>query len=236
VDNSGNILVTGWSEDGGGIRDYATIKYDGAGNQLWASRYNGSANNQDVAQSVAIDGSGNVVVTGWSHNGTNFDYATVKYDSSGNQQWAMLYDNGVGDFGHVVKVDASGNIYVTGRSHTSLANQTFDVATVKYDAAGIQLWVRRYDQAGLDDMGLAMALDASGNVIVTGSGNNGVNTDYLTLKYDPAGTLFWVNLYNNGQNDMGRGIAVGASGNVYVTGWSEDGSGIRDYATVKYAP
>ena len=53
---------------------------------------------------------------------------------------------------------------------------------------------------------------------------------------DANGNQVWVARYDNGGGDSGRDIAVDASGNVYVTGWSEDSSGIRDYATVKYAP
>jgi hypothetical protein len=236
VDSLGNVYVTGWSEDSAGIRDYATIKYNAGGVRQWVTRYNGSANNQDVAQSVATDNNGNAVVTGWSHNGSNFDYLTVKYDANGNQLWARPYNNGVGDFGHVVRVDGPGNIYVTGRSHTSSANQTFDVATLKYDPNGNQLWVKRYDRTGRDDLGLALAVDSANNAIVTGSGQNAVNTDYLTIKYDPNGNPMWVNFYENGGDDAGRGTTVDTVGNVYVTGWSTGTGGLRDYTTIKYAP
>jgi hypothetical protein len=235
-DSTGNIYVTGWSEDSVGVRDYATIKYNTNGVRQWISRYNGPSNSHDTAQSVAIDSTGDVYVTGWSYNGSDFDYLTVKYDVKGNQMWTARYDNEAGDFGHVVRVDNAGNVVVAGRSQSSLTDLTYDVATVKYDTNGNQLWTRRYDRAGMDDMGLSLVLDASGNSIVAGFSNNGLDVDYLTIKYDEIGNRIWVKVYNNGGDDVSRGVTVDDAGNVYVTGWSESSGGFIDYATMKYLP
>nr|MBA3727320.1 SBBP repeat-containing protein [Armatimonadota bacterium] len=78
VDAAGNVYVTGYSVGVGSSADYATIRYDSNGNQLWVSRYNGSGNAPDVAKALAVDAAGNVYVTGYSGG----DYATIKYSQT----------------------------------------------------------------------------------------------------------------------------------------------------------
>jgi len=79
VDGSGNVFVTGFSWSGTSY-DYATIKYSPSGDTLWVRRYDGPGNGTDEANALAVDGSGNVYVTGYSAgSGTFEDYATIKY-------------------------------------------------------------------------------------------------------------------------------------------------------------
>ena len=192
VDNSGNVYITGFSEGLDSTFDYATIKYDSRGNELWVARYNGPGNGWDRASSLALDNSGNVYVTGESRgSGINFDYATVKYDSSGNQLWAARY-NGPGiislDVANSLALDNSGNVYVTGCSQRFLSKNS-DYATVKYDSLGNELWVARYNAPGNGwDRAYSIAVDNSGNVYVTGeSTSSDSNSDYATIKYGPDG-------------------------------------------------
>jgi hypothetical protein len=134
LDGLNNIYVTGYSDSTGTYQDYATIKYDSTGNELWVRRYNGPpGNGSDEAYAIAVDGYNNVYVTGISGGGaTNFDYATIKYDSLGNQSWVKRYDgpaNGY-DGAYDNAVDDSGNVYVTGRS--AGISTDLDYATIKY--------------------------------------------------------------------------------------------------------
>ena len=204
VDDSGNIYVTGHSSGSGTNLDYATIKYDSAGNQLWVARYNGPGNGDDEACAIAVDGSGNIYVTGRSIGiGTGYDYATIKYNSDGNELWVCRYD-GPGnnsDYANAIAVDGSGNIYVTGRSEGSGTDD--DYATIKYDSDGNELWVCRYDGPGNNyDYAYAIAIDGSGNIYVTGGsyGGYGTATDYATIKYDSSGGEQWVCRYDGPGN------------------------------------
>lgn len=74
----------------------STIKYNTFGVQQWTQRYSGPGNQQDWGKSIAVDASGYVYVTGNSRGSDGiYDYATVKYNSLGVQQWAVRY-NGAG--------------------------------------------------------------------------------------------------------------------------------------------
>ncbi len=190
VDDLGNIYVTGASVGFGTSYDYATIKYDRYGNELWVARYNGPGNGLDWACAIALDNSGNIYVFGYSYgSGTNYDYATIKYDSNGNELWVARYnspENGH-DRARAIAVDNLGNVYVTGEcgGFLPIPPDYFDYATIKYDSSGSELWVARYNGPGdYDDRASALAVDDSGNVYVTGgSFGFGTSYDYATIKY-----------------------------------------------------
>ena len=78
-----------------------------------------------------MDGSGNVYVTGYSHNGSNYDYLTVAYDSAGTELWQYIY-NGGGDDGSYIAVVSGNALYVSGYS----VGQREDFFTIKFTLAG----------------------------------------------------------------------------------------------------
>jgi len=241
VDSSGNVYVTGSSEDSDFRYDIVTVKYNAAGQQQWVARYNGPASDEDEAIGIAVNDSGNVFVAG-SSVGTSYpdyDYATIKYNSTGQEEWVARY-NGPGegvDFATSMAVDGSGNTYLTGASTDS--SGYYDYATIKYNSSGQEEWVARYDgPANGDDSASGIALDSSSNAYVTGA-SPGANTssDYATIKYNPAGEQQWVTRYDNPEtnnDDVATAVAVDSSNNVYVTGRSWVLGGSYDYATIKY--
>jgi uncharacterized delta-60 repeat protein len=242
MDGTGNVYVTGTSVGSGTGFDYATVKYNSTGAQKWVARYNGQ-NSLDEATTLAVDGSGNVFVTGKSRgSGTDYDYATVKYNSVGVEQWVARYNGSANCSDEItaLAVDISGNVYVTGASADSTTwPYYYAYATIKYNSAGVVQWVARYNGPGnAEDEATALVVDSSGNVYVTGRSVGSVTGyDYATIKYNTDGVQQWLARYNGpeNRNDRVAALAVDASGNVYVTGGSEcGGSGIDDYATVKY--
>jgi hypothetical protein len=246
VDGQNNPIITGYSQGFLVVLtpyDYATVKYDQNGNQQWASRYNGTGNNQDRAYAIIVDGSDNVIVTGESFgNSSNYDYATVKYGPNGSQQWAGRYNGTANDTdrAYAIIVDGSDNVIVTGDSKGS--GTSFDYATVKYGPSGSQTWASRYNGTGNNqDRAYAIIVDGSDNVIVTGeSMGSGTNYDYATVKYNQSGSQNWVQRYDGTGNNEDRAYAiiVDGSDNVYVTGSSRSSNtaGSEDYATLKYTP
>lgn len=238
VDASGNVYVTGISTGTTSFTDYATVKYNSSGVEQWAARYNGPANGTDEAFSVVVDAAGNVYVTGQSLSGTNYDYATVKYNSAGQQQWASRYNGPQSsiDNAAVVRVDGSGNVYVTGTSTGS--GSGLDYLTVKYNSSGQEQWAARYNGTNNgDDVPSSLELDAAGNIYITGgSSGSGSSNDFVTIKYNSSGQEQWNARYNGtgNDNDIASGLAVSTGGNVYVTGSSIGQGSATDYATVMY--
>ncbi len=240
VDHLGNIYVTGHSEGGPGTgADYATIKYNSSGVEQWVARYNGPGNMADGAGTIALDNAGNIYVTGYSvGSGTESDYALVKYDSLGVEQWVARYDGPDNSYDGAIAIvlDHACNIYITGTSRGAATDDDF--VTVKYDSSGTEKWVVRYNgPANGRDGARAMAIDSSDNIYVTGSSVGvGSDNDYATVKYDSSGVEQWVVRYNGPANhwDDPSAIVVDYLGNIYVTGRSVDADLEDDYATIKY--
>jgi hypothetical protein len=244
ADTSGNVYVTGSSLGSSGSSNYATVKYDSNGNQVWVARYDGPGTGNDTALKITVDQFDNVYVTGKSSGiGTGEDLTTIKYDSNGNQTWAQRY-NGSGngdDSGNWVIVDDEGHVYVTGS--TLGAGTDYDVTTIKYDTDGNQIWVQRFNDPGtwqyMNDFARQILLDSSGNLYVIGT-SDGFSTiqDYLILKYGSDGTLLRVQTYNGPGDWMDRiqQAVLDSAGNLYIVGLSHGSGSDWDYATIKYAP
>jgi len=186
VDTNGNVFVTGEQWGSGGNYDYATIKYSGAGVPLWTNLYSGLPGGDDSANAMAVDGSGNVFVTGYSTGSSSYDYATIKYSGVGVALWTNRY-NGPGkstDEATAVAVDRSGNVFVTGQTFSS--GSGYDYATIAYSGAGVPLWTNIHTGPGVNPSyaDADVVVDRIGNVFVTGySPGSGTGYDYVIVKY-----------------------------------------------------
>ena len=242
LDNSGNIYVSGHSLGSGTDLDFATIKYNNAGTQQWAARFNGSLNLFDVPEAITLDNAGNVYVAGASYGGiaTENDYVTVKYDANGVQQWFVKYDGTLNDEDKIfdIVVDQNQNVYVTGRSFGS-GGSAENIVTIKYDAGGNLDWLNSYDgpASGFDEA-REMRLGTSGALYVTGySEGISTNNDYLTLKFDTAnGNILWEARFDGpaSNNDQAFSMEIDADESIYVTGTSFSPASFQDFSTIKW--
>ena len=236
VDSSGNAYVTGDSQSGEQKFDYATLKYDKNGNQLWAKRYSSPSGGYNFPAGIAVSKKGEAHVTGiTSGQSTAMDYTTIKYAPNGSQNWVNRYGTTSNDFAAGIALAGNGTVYVTG------GNGQGNIATVAYRPDGRKKWEGLYNGPGSGyDSAQAVAVDSSGNVYVIGGSYGGTSTgmDFATIKYDSTGKLLWVKRFNGPKSgsDVPMGIAVDSAGNAYVTGRSETGPAQYDSTTIKYAP
>ena len=233
TDGSGNVYVTGsfgsstitfgtivLTKAASGTNDGFIVKYDPAGNVVWAQRAGGIL--YDNFSKLVTDGSGNVYATG-SFASSSITLGTitlinpspgsgipffVKYDPSGNALWAWVWPVGV--YSRDIALDGSGNLYYMG---------TFTTSTITF-----------------------------GTTTLTNSGSAG-SSDIFIVKYGIEGNVLWAKSAGGSANDVGYGIATDGSGNIYVTGsflssiitfggigLTISKSGTEDMFIVKYDP
>ncbi len=228
--------------------DYFTCKLGPDSSQKWWGQYYGftPTNPDDVddeASAVAVDGGGNVYVTGASQfqdpdsDAGHLDYATVKYTAAGDTVWTRRYDAGYyrDDEATALALDSGGNVIVTGSSIG--ADGSPDFYTIKYTSSGALVWGRRWSYAqSTQDEAVAVACDAAGNVYVTGTSNtSGSDLDIVTVKYNAAGDSVWTAIYDTaGGTECAQAIQVDdAAGCVYVGGSASLSPFNSDFAFVK---
>jgi hypothetical protein len=219
TDVAGNVIVAGSTANQTVAgSDMLIIKYSGAGVPLWTNRYNNSG-----ASAVAVDGSGNVFVTGFSDGND----ATIAFSGAGVPLWTNRHNATT----TAVAVDVRGKAFVTGSSVGSAGD--LDYATIAYSAKGMPLWTNRYNGPGnSSDIARAVAVDSSGNVFITGSSHWSQSfADSATIAYSGAGRPLWTNRYNGTTTAM----ALDVSGNVFVAGFSAGSGGDWDYATIAFS-
>ena len=214
VDSYGDVYVTGYT--GGGIDgflgagswDIILAKYNSSGVKQWVRQLGTSA--EDNGYGLVTDSSANVYVTGHTGGGLDgnsnfgagqvpvtYDLVLIKFDKNGAKQWTKQFGSSGHDLGSKTTIDSSGNFYVTGYTKSSLYGNTntgqYDLLIIKYDNAGERKWTKQFGSTE-SDYGVDMAVDANGNLFITGQthgeldGNtNAGDGDIFLIKYDSSG-------------------------------------------------
>ncbi len=239
VDGSGNVYVTGKSLQSGMGSNFQLVKYTSGGLLAFQFNYNTSGNNDDIANALAVNVSGEIFLAGQTvaQGSTSSTWLTTKY-TAGGLSWANTFSGaGAGlDQAKAVVADPGGAIYVSGYATDTTGH--FGYATVKYSSTGTQLWVNKFkDSTNGDDLVQSMALDGDGNTYLTGIATSaGGSFDYATIKISSGGQTLWTNIYDGPghSDDEAVAVALDVDENVYVTGTSIGAGGKYGYVTIKY--
>jgi uncharacterized delta-60 repeat protein len=191
IDGLGNIIGGGYTDKGVSSTryDFIVVKYSTDGTEQWSKFYNGTGSViNDFLTAMTLDANNNIYVTGASggfpSGFADSNYATIKYNSSGELQWVATYSgpNNSIDVSRAIFVDNSQNVYITG---TSFGGSSDDYVSIKYNPNGTTAWIMSYNgPAGQSDYSTSIIADNSGNAFVTGrSMGSGTDFDYATIKY-----------------------------------------------------
>jgi hypothetical protein len=256
TDAAGNVYGTGAYSGaldfGGGAlplpsggADVFLVKLDAGGNHLWSRPFGGSG--AQTAAQVSVDGSGDVVTSGYFQGSINCGGATLvsaggtdvyvaKLSAAGAHLWSKRYGDAGNQITRGSAVDPAGNVLITGNYTGTLdfgggplpSAGLNDVFVVKLSPAGVHRWSRRYGDAS-DQIAGGVATDAAGNVIVAGyfwgsmDFGSGVipaidHADVFLAKLDPLGAPLWAHVHGGYANQGCTGVAIGPQGTISITG------------------
>jgi sugar lactone lactonase YvrE len=205
VETSGNIYFAGHTSSSTGIAsagahqtalasaydyDAYLAKFNSSGARLWSTYYGGEGS--DESKALALDGSGNIYMTGTTNSFVNIatsgayqtslfaslpypnsDIFLAKFNSSGVRQWGTYYGKDGNETAAGIGIDATGTIYVGGKTESDTALATADSIKVgnrggfaaKFSSAGMRTWGTFCP----GDSWMNMVTDAQGNMYFSGT-------------------------------------------------------------------
>ncbi|MGA8180346.1 MAG: SBBP repeat-containing protein, partial [Desulfobacterales bacterium] len=208
VDSSGNVYITGSfrgtvdfdpgagtdNHTSAGLEDIFLTKFDSNGGYVYTKTMGGT--DHDGGQSVAVDGSDNVYITGYfSGTDTDFDPGPAidnhtavgledifltRINADGSYDYTKTMGGTNRDYGRSVAVDSSGNVFITGSFQE----------TVEFNPGGVS---DSHTSAGLEDI-------------------------FLT-KINADGSYGYTKTMGGTDHDEGKSVTVDGSDNVYITGY-----------------
>ncbi|MFB8794739.1 MAG: Ig-like domain-containing protein [Microcoleus sp.] len=254
IDSSGKIVVAGYAHNGSN-NDFALARYNTDGTLDTTFDTDGKVttaigSSDEFGNAMTIDSSGKILVSGFTNNSGNFDFALARYNTDGSLDTTFDTDGKVttaigsfNEFGNAITIDSSGKILVAGPTHNG---SNFDFGLARYNTNG-SLDIT-FDTDGKlttaigpgNDEGDIITTDSSGKIVVAGYANNGSNDDFALARYNSDGSLDStfdtdgkVTTAIGSSNDRGRALTIDSSGKIMVAGYANNGSN-DDFGLARY--
>ncbi len=246
-------------------------KFSTAGTRVWGTYYGGTGNDRATRNGMALDASGNVYITGTNNTANDMWITTVgayqrtngstsaydepyvaKWSTTGTLLWGTYYGGPLHDQSYSIALDANNNVYITGAvtsttliattgAHQAALAGGTDAFICKLNSTGSAvLWATYYGGTGTD-VGNTIAVDPSGNIIVSGyttstggiASTGAYKTAYMggaydgfLLKFSPSGTRIWGTYTGGTIDDIPRTMLVNPSGDIITVMQTSSTSGL----------
>jgi hypothetical protein len=226
------------------------LKFGSGGDLVLSRTWKGPAT-YDAAYSVDVDDTRHVVVAGiswdYSVSPNHNSVLLLKYDSQGNLVWSETWGapwpaqaEALGS--KVVKAATGGNVYVASKWASScldpnFAKCDFDASVFKLDATGNLIWSRTWGGAGYDTA-YGLALDAAGNVAITGKtlSFSGERSSAMLLSYDPSGNPLLAKIWGADGSAIGVAALADPAGGFLMAGSAPNANGNWGVVTSSAGP
>jgi uncharacterized delta-60 repeat protein len=254
IQADGKIVAAGYSHNGSDA-DFALARYNsdgsldtgfGTGGKVTTAIGAGS----DGAYAIAIQSDGKIVAAGYSHNGSNEDFALARYNTDGS----LDTDFGTGgkvttaigssyDYALAIAIQVDGKIVAAG--YSDIGSNNADFALARYNTDGSL--DTSFDTDGKvttaigsgHDEAYAIAIQSDGKIVVAGDSSNGSDNDFALARYNTNGSLD-TSFDTDGQvttaigssTDIAKAIAIQSDGKIVAAGRSDNGD--SGFALARY--
>jgi hypothetical protein len=240
----GNFVIT-WQDTRNGAADIYAQRFDSSGSPQDSNfRVDDDLLSEwQYYPAIAMDGSGNFVITWCDGRDGTYDIYAQRYDSSGIPLGANFRVNDDPTTRHqffpAIAMNSSGDFVITWEDlRTEIVYN--DIYAQRYDSSGSPIdsnFKVNDDAWGIKQYSPAIAIDGSGNFVITWDDERNGNNDIYAQRYDssgnPQGSNFKVNDDAGTASQSSPAIAMDDSGRFVIT-WTDDRNGNDDIYAQRY--
>ena len=254
IQSNGKIVVSTGIENGEND-DVVVLRYnrDGTLDVAFGTEgivtYDGG-NGNDCGRLPVIQPDGKIVLTGYTHNGNDYDVLIMRLNVDGTRD-SGFGNNGIAvynsadrnDYGRGIAIQSDGKLLVTARSTgsgTSIAMMlrygVDGVLDDTFGTNGVVTYESDQGNAGFRDV----AIQDDGKIVTSGYTKTTAGYLFLTARFNPDGILdnsFGINgitTYDGGHGNAGaRGVVIQSDGKIVVSGGNFNGTDL-DVMVLRY--
>jgi uncharacterized delta-60 repeat protein len=258
IQSDGKVVAAGHSSNGINF-DFALVRYNTNGS-LDATFGSGGivttfiGSGHDAANALAIQSDGKIVAAGYSYNGSDYDFALVRYNTDGSLD--TTFGSGgkvttpvgsIEDVASALGIQSDGRIVAAGYSYKSDGNN-YDFALVRYNTDGSL--DTTFGTNGIvstpigssNDYASSLGIQSDGRIVAAGYSYNGSNNDFALVRYNVNGTLDTgfgsggiVITSIGSSNDAAHALVIQSDGKIVAAGSSFNNNTSKyDFALVRY--
>jgi hypothetical protein len=232
-DGAGGVYVVGHTngvmDSHSGGFDAFVVRFNAAGDQLWAREFGTPF--MDTALGAAPGPDGGVYVVGETYgifdspSSGNQDAFVSLFDAAGNQQWVRQNGGFTYSWAQAATPDSQGGVYLVGSAYGHEVGSNYDILVSQYDAGGQRLWERRISAPIGNSEAFGVAFDGALYITGTTTGDLAApprgGRDGIVGRLSPTGDTLWIRQFGSTEDDYPRAAATDGQGGVVVAGFTQ---------------
>jgi hypothetical protein len=225
--SDGGYILAGYTIVSSGCDDVMyVVKTDVGGSEIWSKNYlleGEDCDNETRVYDIKETSDGGYILAGTAELAGDQDFALVKIDSEGNEEWFKTFNGTLAnlnsDHGYSVQQTSDGGYILVGQE---IGSNYWNRSLIKTDSSGNEEWAKILDD-GNDSKFQGVVETSDGGYVMCGSTFNGSDSDAHILKTNGSGDIEWSHIYGDtGNAERFYSIQNTPDGGYIVGGYREE--------------